>query len=255
MFWEPSVKTYLPTKRDTATPIVIVMHGASRDVPRYYTDWKALAEAQGFIVVVPYFSKQQFPGAAAYNLGNVFDRNMGKKNPAATWTFSAIEPMFDEVVKRVGGVQESYVLYGHSAGSQFVHRFMYYLPEARASQFIAANAGWYTMPDFSVGYPYGLKNSGIKEEALPQILSQPLVLLQGSADIDVNASKLRKTPEAERQGSNRLARGKTMYREGKARAEELGTDFNWQLHVVDGADHDNAKMAPAAAALIPQVPG
>ena len=28
-------------------------------------------------------------------------------------------------------------------------------------RFIAANAGWYMMPDFETNYPYGLKNSGL----------------------------------------------------------------------------------------------
>ncbi len=245
-----SVRTFVPVQRDASTPIVIVMHGASRDAPRYYRDWSALAEAHGFVVVVPYLSDKRFPGSARYNLGHVFHSDTGRKRDKDKWTFSLIEPLFDEVVKRIGGEQKEYALYGHSAGSQFVHRFMYYVPEARVSKFIAANAGWYTLPDFSIDYPYGLKGSGIRKDEIPSILAKPLVLLQGGADTDINADKLRKTPEAERQGPNRLARGLTMYREGKARAEELDTEFNWQLLIVDDADHDNAKMAPAAATLI-----
>ena len=244
------VRTYVPMQHDASTPVVIVMHGASRDAPRYYEDWKVLAESHGFIVAVPYLSQDNFPGSAAYNLGNVFDPETGKQRARDEWTFSLIEPLFDEIVSRVGGKQEDYVLYGHSAGSQFVHRFMFYVPETRASKFIAANAGWYTMPDFSIEYPYGLKNSGIEQNEMPAIFSRPLILLQGRADTDVNADKLRKSPEAERQGPNRLARGLTMHRVGKARADELGAQFNWQLLVVKGADHDNAKMAPAAATLI-----
>ncbi len=244
------VRTYVPMQHDASTPVVIVMHGASRDAPRYYEDWKVLAEAQGFIVAVPYLSQDNFPGSAAYNLGNVFDSETGKQRATDEWTFSLIGPLFDEIVSRVDGEQEDYVLYGHSAGSQFVHRFMFYVPETRASKFIAANAGWYMMPDFSIDYPYGLRDSGIKQDEMPAIFSKSLILLQGRADTNVNADKLRKSREAERQGPNRLARGLTMHRVGKARAEELGAQFNWQLLVVKGADHNNAKMAPAAATLI-----
>jgi hypothetical protein len=43
-----------------------------------------------------------------------------------------------------------------------------------------------------------------------------------------------------------------MYRIAKTRAEELGVPFNWQLFLIKGADHDNAKMAPAAAAIAAQ---
>lgn len=244
------VKTYVPVRRDALTPIVIVMHGASRDAPRYYEDWKVLAESQGFILAVPYLSKDHFPGSAAYNLGDVFDPETGKQRATDQRTFALIEPLFDEIVSRVDGEQEGYVLYGHSAGSQFVHRFMFYVPEARASKFIAANAGWYTMPDFSIDYPYGLKDSGLQPDDMAAIYAKPLVLLQGRADTDKNADKLRKTPEAERQGANRLERGLAMHRLGKAYAEEMGAEFNWQLRIVKGADHDNAKMAPAAATLI-----
>lgn len=168
------VRTYVPVVRKESTPIVIVMHGASRDATPYFEDWKLLAAAQGFIVVVPYLSEQRFPGSA-YNLGNVFDPDSGEQREKQKWTFSLIEPLFDEVVRRVRGEQSHYVLYGHSAGSQFVHRFMYYKPDARVSQFIAANAGWYTMPDFSIGYPYGLLDSGIAEDALPEIFARPLI--------------------------------------------------------------------------------
>jgi len=244
------VRTYVPMQHNASTPIVIIMHGASRDAPRYYEDWKALAESQNFIVAVPFLSEDHFPGAAAYNLGRVFDPETGQQRATDEWTFSLIEPLFGEIVSRVGGEQQDYVLYGHSAGSQFVHRLMLFTPELRASKFIAANAGWYTMPDFSVEYPYGLKNSGIAEEELPQILAQPLTVLLGNADIDVNADKLRKTPEAEAQGANRLERGQAMYLLGKTRAEQLGVPFNWRLLIVNGADHDNAKMAPAAATLV-----
>jgi poly(3-hydroxybutyrate) depolymerase len=244
------VRTYVPMQHDASTPIVVVMHGASRDAPRYYDDWRALAESQGFIVVVPFLSKDLFPGSESYNLGNVFDSDTGEANAIEEWTFSLIEPLFDEIVSRVGGKQQDYVLYGHSAGSQFVHRLMFFAPEIRASQFIAANAGWYTMPDFSVEYPYGLKNSGIAEGDLPAILAQPLTVLLGNADIDVNADKLRKTPEAEAQGANRLERGQAMFLLGRTKAEQLGVPFNWKLLIVKGADHDNAKMAPAAATLV-----
>ena len=41
-----------------------------------------------------------------------------------------------------------------------------------------------------------------------------------------------------------------MYRDAKASAKMLGASFNWQVFVIKGGDHDNAKMAPAAAAMV-----
>lgn len=76
------------------------------------------------------------------------------------------------------------------------------------------------------------------------------MLLLGAEDADPNASKLRRTPEALAQGPHRLARGFAMFRAAKESAAALGAPFGWQVLVVPGADHDNAKMAPAAARLV-----
>ena len=244
------VQIYVPEGATRDTTIVIVMHGASRDLPRYYADWRAAAVAEGFILAVPYFSKEAFPGSAHYNLGRVFDRASGARQPAGTWTYSAIEPLFDAVVARVNGRQTQYTLFGHSAGSQFVHRFLYFVPDARVARTIAANAGWYTMPDFGVAWPYGLGGTGVSEDVLSSYFARDLVVLLGDGDVDRNDEDLRKTPEAELQGRHRFDRGHTFYRVAKARAEEMGVPFNWRLQEVAGAVHSNADMTPAAAMLV-----
>ncbi len=248
------VRMYVPGHVASNTQIVIVMHGASRDAERYFRDWQALGEEHGLIVVVPEFSKKDFKGSAKYNLGYVFARYTNKLREEGLWTFSAIEPLFDEVVDRVGGGQSDYVIYGHSGGSQFVHRFMYYKPNARVSQFIAANAGWYTLPVDDFKYPYGFVNSNIGESELPAIFKKKLIILLGREDTDENDENLRKTSEARQQGPHRLARGLTLFRVAKARAAELGLEFNWKLYVVSGAGHVNAKMAAPAAALLAKQP-
>ena len=145
-----NVRVQVPQDFGAHTPIVVVMHGASRDMPRYFDDWSAQANTHAFIAVVPEFTVTDFQGSARYNLGYVFDPETGKRRDEAGWTFSAIEPLFDEIVAWAGSEQDSYVLFGHSAGSQFAHRFLYYKPDARVEKAILANAGWYTMPDFGV---------------------------------------------------------------------------------------------------------
>ena len=150
----------------------------------------------------------------------------------------------------LGGRQTHYTLFGHSAGSQFLHRFLYYVSGARVKRAIAANAGWYTMPDFGVRYPYGLAESGVTVEVLAGYFARDLVVLLGDADTLREDDDLRKTPEAELQGAHRFDRGRTFYRVARARAEALGVDFNWRLQEVQGAGHSNAEMTPAAALLV-----
>ena len=245
-----STRLFVPDGVSPNTPIVVVIHGWSRDVERYFADWSALGEEYGFVVLVPYFPVKDFPGANEFNLGHVFDAENGARRPEAEWTFSAIEPLFDQVVAMLGSNQDEYTLYGHSAGSQFVHRYLYYKPDARVKQHLAANAGWYTLPDFNTEYPYGLEEAGLAKKALVAALGKHAVLLLGREDTDYNDPDLRKTPEANQQGLNRFSRGLNMYDVAKDSAEQLGVSFNWQLVIVDDAGHVNAQMARTAAQLV-----
>ena len=131
-----------------------------------------------------------------------------------------------------------------------MHRFLYYKPDARVQRVIAANAGWYTLPVYGVEYPYGLHQSGVKEEVLARVLAKDVILLLGDADIDPNDENLRKTVEAQRQGPNRYERGIMMYRTAEASAQKLGVEFNWTLLKVHGAEHSDAQIAPAAADVV-----
>lgn len=232
------------------TPVVIVMHGWSRDVERYFNDWKALGEQFGFIVAVPYFPKSDFPSAWHYNQGHVFEENSDTMRPEAQWTFSAIELVFDEVIRRTASERERYTIFGHSAGSQFVHRYLYYKPNARVDRYLAANAGWYTMPDFDTDYPYGLKDSGIDVDRLRTALGKDMVLLLGREDTDHTDPSLRNTPEAKRQGKNRFMRGLKFYSASDIISDRIGEASNWRVVVIDDAGHVNAEMAAAAASLV-----
>ena len=73
----------------------------------------------GFLLVVPEFSAEDFPKSRKYNLGNVFTRD-GLPSPVSTWSFTAIEKLFDAIRHRYNMTAVNYGLYGHSFGSGFV---------------------------------------------------------------------------------------------------------------------------------------
>lgn len=245
------VWTYVPTQSNAAElPIAIIMHGAGRDGDRYRDEWAALAQLNRFIVIAPEFSKNSFPKAERYNLGNVFDVKSKARVNEKEWTFSAIEPLFSAVTKYLNSTQTTYTLYGHSAGSQFVHRFLLYKPGARVNRYIAANAGWYTMPDFDEPYPYGLKEAGVEPDALKAALQQDVVILLGDLDNDTMHRSLRRAPEAMRQGRHRFARGRQFFERARQAAKDMDTPFNWRLETVSYAKHSNGEMALAAAPLV-----
>lgn len=244
------VWTYVPDRIDPRTaPIAIIMHGASRNPDDYRDAWVAGADSHGFIVIAPGFSNEDFPGARTYNMGGVLDQN-GQPLPRAQWTFSVIEPLFDEVVSRLGGAQTGYTLYGHSAGSQFVHRFMYFMPEARAKRFLFANAGWYTFPDRSIAFPFGLDGTPVNDARLQAVLAKDVVLLLGDQDNDARHRLLNRSREAMRQGRHRFERGQNFFASASQLAQDNGWDFGWKLRVIEGVAHSNSGIAAGAADLI-----
>ncbi len=250
--WEgPALPVFyvLPDKVEADTPVVIVMHGVNRDADRYRDEWAGLARRYGFIAVCPQFGTADFPGALGYNTG-YFTTADGAPRPRAQWSFAAIEPLFDDVRARFGTDAARYTIYGHSAGSQFVHRYVLFTPEARIERAIAANAGWYTMPDTDIAFPYGLGATPIGAAGLAAALGKPLTVLLGTADTDRQDPDLRKTPEADAQGFHRFERGQAFHARGQDAAMAAGVPFGWNIQFVPGIAHSNAGMAKAAAALI-----
>lgn len=240
---------YLPSDAKADTPVLFVMHGVKRDAERYRNEWLPHAQERGFILVTPEFSEKDFPGSDGYNTGNTMD-SKDRPLPRDQWSFSFIEPIFDAVKAATGNRSERYSLYGHSAGAQFVHRFMYFVPEARVNQAVAANAGWWTLPDLKTDFPYGLRGSVIDESGLKAMLGRPLVVLLGTEDTDPNHANLRRTPEALAQGAYRFARGQNFFAAGERQARALGVPLAWKLATAPGVGHVDKDMAPFAVDIL-----
>jgi poly(3-hydroxybutyrate) depolymerase len=236
---------FLPEDARADAPVLIVMHGVNRDADRYRDEWIPHARKYGFVLLAPEFSSEAFPGEERYNLGNTRDEQQ-RPIPREQWTFSFVEPIFDWMKAATGSRSERYHLFGHSAGAQFVHRFLYFIPEARVVKAVAANAGWWTLPDPTVDFPYGLRGSAVDTAALKAMLQRPLVVLLGTSDTDPNHVYLRRTPEAMAQGPHRFARGQFFYEAGKCQAAALDVPLGWQLATAPGIDHSNKGMAEYA---------
>lgn len=240
---------YRPQNSGQDVPIIFVLHGLSRNADKYRDNWIDSAEAGGFVVLAPEFQKQHFPSSWEYNLGNVMTRP-GQLNPKDEWSFSIIESVFDQIVLANAFKAGRYDMYGHSAGAQFVHRYMFFMPSARVRTAVAANAGWYTLPDQTIDFPYGLHGSGMTIDHIEKSFSRDLVVLLGTEDNDPNSRHLRKTPEAMAQGVHRLARGENFFLSAKNAAQDIKSPFEWRLEYASGIGHSNRKIAPEAARYV-----
>jgi pimeloyl-ACP methyl ester carboxylesterase len=240
---------YRPQALRADSPVVFVMHGVHRDAQRYCKDWTPYAQQRNFLLVCPEFDAGNY-STKAYQCGNVCDES-DNPIPESRWTFTTIERLFDYVRASAGNTSRSYYIYGHSAGGQFVHRFVLFMPNARYERAIAANPGWYTMPvNSGHSFPYALRHTELSQERLSRSLGRDFVLLLGSEDVDAEDPNLRKTAAAEEQGATRLERGKNFFQAAQSEARRLGARFNWRLRTVPGAQHSDAQMAQVAAEVL-----
>jgi poly(3-hydroxybutyrate) depolymerase len=235
-----TVYTYVPRRAELkSAPIVFVLHGFHRSARQYRDDWAYHADKYGFIVVCPLFDQKNWYKDYAV------PKSKEATRPEAS--FVLIEHLFDALKAASGNTQPRYFIYGFSEGGQFVHRLVLTQPEARYARAVIGTPGWYTMPDFNVDWPYGLKKTRTDRAALKKILERDVVLLLGAADNDPNHFELSKTPKSMAEGPHRVARGENFFRQAEAQARELHARFAWRLQMVPGAGHEPKKMSPSAA--------
>ncbi|MEX2381295.1 MAG: hypothetical protein WD490_02840 [Opitutales bacterium] len=248
---EPRMRVFYHAPADLSpeTPIWFVIHGAGRNAAGYRDSWIAPIEDDDVLLLVPEFTKKRFPKSKNFNLGNIEDEN-GEIRPEAAWTYSIVERLFDRVRADLDLEATDYLIYGHSAGSQFVHRMLLFRSETRAKGVVLANAGWYTMPRSDIDFPYGLGRMSVDEKKLAEVFSLPVVVLLGDQDTDVDHPQLLRTAGALAQGPHRFARGQKFFETAKAEAAGLGIPFAWSLKIVEGVAHSNSGMAGAAAGLL-----
>lgn len=238
-----TVWTHRPKELAPNAPVLFVMHGMQRNGRHYRDQWRPYTERANALLLVPEFSEVNFPGAG-YSAAKLDTASDGTGATAAIYT--VIEEIFDRVKAFAGIETPDYGIYGHSAGAQFVHRLVMLNRRARLKVALAANAGWYMMPDFAVSFPYGLKDSGITAADLKEAFARELIVLLGDDDNDPRHPSLNRGARQMRQGPHRLARGQKFFHTAQDTAAKLNTPFAWKLSTVAGAGHDNGKMAPAA---------
>jgi hypothetical protein len=228
-------------------PIIIVFHGEERNAMNYRNIWINASNQYGFMVFAPEFSNANFPGGSSYIIGNVYqDGNHPTPqtlNRESVWTFSIIEPLFDFIKTKTGTTVQTNDMFGHSGGGQFVHRFVLFKPNARFNKAIAANSGWFTVPDGVANYPYGIMNSPLSSITPNQYFTKQLYITVGELDNNGSDSSLRHNTVSDLQGLNRLDRANYFYSNSQSYAQKTNSEFNWKFHVVPNSGHDATKMS------------
>ena len=122
-------------------PVLFVFPGLERNADDYLNAWRAEASNREVMVFVFEFPTETY-STAQYIEGGMFQGNTLLDR--SEWTFSLIESVFDTVRKDTGSSRNKYDVWGHSAGAQFVHRYVTFMLDTRVDRAVSANAGWYT---------------------------------------------------------------------------------------------------------------
>lgn len=244
---------YIPTRGDIALmPVLFAMHGTKRHGNDARDAWRELAERYGFIVLSPEYSKKLF-STNEYNYGNVSKSTTEfTPQPHALWTYNTIETIFDFFRDATGNLSDKYDIWGHSAGGQFVQRFLLCMPEARVNRAVAANAGTWTFlatdgvrdRDGKVyGWPFSIKETPFAEkENLKKFFARNFFVNIGTADINTTTSDFPNYPAAMAQGATRYARGENFYKNALEEAKMLKCRINWQKSEVRECGHSSKMM-------------
>ncbi len=244
---------YSPTDSGDNLQPVVIIHGSGRNADDYLDAWIPFADERGLFLIAPEFPQLDpfMIGADwapyPFHVGNV----MGPEGPypEESWYFTWVDQLAGELIRLHSGADREYVLFGHSAGGQFVHRMLLFFPTARFGLAIAANSGWYTVVDGQLPFPYGVLNAPTDGERLRAALNRSLIVHLGMDD-SAESGGFRTTEEAMLQGASRPARGEHFFRVASAYAEDQGMTMNWSLEREEGIGHDFREMARAAVRLM-----
>jgi hypothetical protein len=231
------------------TPILLVHHGVGRNGADYRDYWMKLVDDLGILAIAVEFSEQHFATHRRYHFGNLHNDD-GSANPPAQWTYAIDARLFDALRAEGVTARETYGLFGHSAGGQFVHRMLSFGFRDRIAVAVSANAGTYAMPDLDVAWPFGLGETVVDPPAIRSLLNFPITVMAGTHDTKTTGKYFPKGPRSMRQGANRHARAHAYVAAGHAAAAALGSTCAWRVIDVPGVGHDGERMSIAAAPII-----
>jgi pimeloyl-ACP methyl ester carboxylesterase len=238
---------HLPEIINNETKVLFVIHGNSRNADNYLNTWIKLAKDKNYAIFAPHFKRSQF---ISFNTLQMSTSSGRIRNEANLYLNNSIDLLFDYIKPLFDLSQDSYDIYGHSAGAQFVHRYLLFSKSPKVNKAVAANAGWYTFLDGS-NFPYGINNPPIdfSSQNVINFLNMDLHIHIGSADTDISSS-VNQSEGANSQGLNRFQRANNFFNYTTKIVEENDLNYNWSFLVVDGVAHSNSRMSKAAAEVI-----
>jgi len=242
---------YIPN--ETPKNILVIAHGmlskkdkASDVAKKYISRWVRYADEYGLLLIAPVFDTPRFG-----NLGGGFGgyRNLFGKYISADTFVNKIVNRYS--VKTSSGSNRFY-LYGHSAGGQFVNRYVVTHPEKIIRAVISA-AGRYSYPNKSSEWPYGAGNmsktlkwkDGTKKRVH---ITKPLrnyALAENKVSIVIGSKDTKAQPKRPAHiGKTRIEIANSWANQMNQNAKRYGIKGNVNVYIIPGIDHSSSRLTP-----------
>ncbi len=216
-----------PDGKDSGRVLVLI-HGISRNVKMFIESVCPLVQGKGVTLVAPLFEKNRCR-----------DYQRLGRNGKGPRSDLALDAILSEVSQLTGWTGRKAFFYGHSAGAQFVQRYLFAHPQ-RVERAALSAAGWYTFPD-NHDYPFGIRSTpdlpGIDFEPR-RFLRVPAAVFIGLEDT-LRDEALNVSRRVDRvQGRNRLERARSWVAAMQKAAHNHGLPSRTELFEIGGVGHD-----------------
>lgn len=249
-YWDkPDIDIFYssPKSINANTKLLFLVHGGSRAAEKYINDWISFSKDRNVVLVAPEFSKKYYPEYAFLMMSKENGKSL---NDESLYINNSLGLLFDFFKAKLKLSTSNYRLYGHSGGSQFVHRYLLLSNDTRIEKAAMANAGFYTFLDDEITYPFGTKKMKISDERIKWFYRLKGGVFLGSADNDSNHESLPRMRKARKQGKNRLERGKNFFEDLVKYGVDNNLPFRWRFQIVSNVGHSNIGMSMAASEFL-----
>ena len=238
----------LPEEINNQTQVLFIVHGGARDSEKYLDIWKKFTEHKNIILVAPEFKRADYEDYEYLNISDdygVLNKNLNEHlHNSLSIFFSFFKSKYNLEI-------DTYKLYGHSGGAQFVHRLLLFSDYDNVSSAVIAGAGSYTFLN-NENYPYGLKESNhLSDKKIKRYLSQRVTFLIGNQDIKKFESSKKNNIQAKAmQGNNRFEVGINYFNNLITVSERQKIPLRWKFQIAKGVAHDNEEMSLLASEIL-----
>ena len=233
---------YVPCSAPRNAPVLVSVHGVSRNAHEQAVVFSELCERYGVVLVTPIFTVEQHRDY----------QRLGRRGRGAR-VDHLLHRHLAELASLTGADATQVLLFGFSAGAQFAHRYLMAHPH-RVARAVVVASGWYTFPDPAQRYPYGIRPNGSLEGVVfdaERFLRVPVQVLVGSRDLGSTNLKHGERVDAQ-QGSSRLERARRWVSAMRSAAVAHGLPPAVTLSEVPGIDHSFTAFS-ARGALVERV--